>query len=67
MNEQLTKLTGEALEKIAKAQDLDAYRYDFKFATDHIFRYAPVSEDWKNITVTATDPFGNVYQDSIDH
>ena len=24
MNEQLTKLTGEALEKIAKAQDLDA-------------------------------------------
>ena len=57
----------ELSEDNIKAQDLNAYKLNFSFATDHIFRYAPKSENWKKITVTAKDPYGNEYTDYISH
>lgn len=33
---------------------------------DHMFLYKPASS-WKNVTVRATDPFGNVYTSSLDN
>lgn len=33
--------------------------------TDHILRYTPKSTKWKVIKVEATDPYGNVYKETI--
>lgn len=33
--------------------------------TDHILRYTPSNTSWKNIVITATDPYGNTYTQEI--
>ena len=35
--------------------------------TDHMFKYTPTSTSWKKITVTATDPYGNVYTETVNN
>ena len=34
---------------------------------DHFFEYKPKSDSWKRITVSAADPFGNSYSQSISN
>lgn len=49
-----------------KIQDLTAYGVNYSHAScDHMFKYTPKSSNWKKITVTAKDPYGNVYTESV--
>ena len=32
-----------------------------------MFYYKPVSDSWEKVTVKATDPYGNVYTESIQN
>lgn len=49
-----------------KLQDLNAYNSNFEFASDHMFKYTPKSNDWQKITVTVKDSFGNIYSDFLN-
>lgn len=75
--------TPKTLTSNIKEYDVDAYAFlgsdsdDTKpeyrpttagsIKTDHIFNYKPTSTSWKVITVKATDPYGNVYIQSINN
>lgn len=60
--------------------EMDRRAYDFMFGdtkpehrptaepesqNDHMFYYKPASESWGTVTVRASDPYGNVYTESI--
>ncbi|WP_295936076.1 calcineurin-like phosphoesterase family protein [uncultured Alistipes sp.] len=46
----------------------DLYRQtDPENNNDHMFYYKPTSDSWQKVTVRATDPYGNVYTDSIQN
>ena len=62
--------------------EMDRRAYDFMFGetapehrptaepedkNDHMFYYKPVSDSWEKVTVKATDPYGNVYTESIQN
>lgn len=62
--------------------EMDRRAYDFLFGddkpayrpsaepesnTDHLFYYKPASAAWSRVTVKASDPYGNVYTESIEN